>query len=94
MRTPLPTFKRTKALAVQREVLLMNLTPLPTFKRRKPLLVQQKVLLMSLIPRKEEAMIVVQLFVLMHNTALGELPPELQFNIMKDNLYFSFAKIL
>ena len=25
---------------------------------------------------------------------LGELPPELQFNLMKDNLYFSFAKIL
>ena len=26
--------------------------------------------------------------------ALGELPTELQFNIMKDNLHFSFAKIL
>ena len=25
---------------------------------------------------------------------LGELPTELQFNIMKDNLHFSFAKIL
>ena len=71
MRTPLPTFNRRKALTVQQEVLLMNLTPLPTFKRRKPLLVQQKVLLMSLIPRREKAMIVMQLFVLMHNTALS-----------------------
>ena len=25
---------------------------------------------------------------------LGELPPELQFNPMKDDLHFSFAKIL
>ena len=45
-------------------------TPLPTFQRRKAIPVQRKVLLMSLIPRKEEAMIVMQLFVLMHNTAL------------------------
>ena len=40
-----------------------------------------------------------QLFALMHNTALsvnytlGELP-ELQFNLMKAIVYFSFAKLL
>ena len=74
----------------------MNLTPLPTFQRRKPLLASPaESVVDEPNPKKRKGNDSHATFCAnAQYRTLGELPPELQFNLMKDNLYFSFAKIL